>query len=161
MSTPHILSREEILAAQDRRPIAVPAADWGGVVLVRGLSGHERDKWEIETQSNRTPDVEKNLENLRADLAARTIVGPDDPNADPEDPETTFHLLFSKADVEALGEKSAKPLDLIFEVASALSGVSNRDVQKLVAGLPLDQTVSTGSATPRRSTALAPKRRRG
>ena len=157
MTTPHYLTREEILNARDRKSREVPAPEWGGTLLVRGLSGSERDQFEIMTAVRRSDDAEDNLKHLRGLLASMTIVLP----VDPDDESKGYVRVFSEDDVVALGEKSARPLDLVFEVAASLSGISDRDVEKLVKALPLDQTGSTGSATPKPSTALAQKPKRG
>lgn len=109
-----MLSRAEILAANDRRiePLEVP--EWGGTIFVRSLTGTERDSYEAGLHDGKG---KVSLENARARLAALTVC--DDKGA----------LLFSRADLAALGGKSAKALDRIFDKALALSGMAKGDVE--------------------------------
>src|SRR5258707_11983730 len=44
------LSRDAILEAKDREVVEVDCPEWGGSVLVRGMSGKERDMFEMSLQ---------------------------------------------------------------------------------------------------------------
>ncbi len=127
------LKRSAILKAQDIKTVPVPCPEWAtdgdDVVLVRGWSGEQRDRFEI---SLGTPE-KRNFENLRAKTVADSCVD-DDGN-----------LLFSPEDVEALGKKSAIPLDRLFAVARILNGMSDQDIEELIGNLkpgPKDGTIS-------------------
>lgn len=117
------LTRDEILQAQDLPQEKVDVPEWGGEVLVRGLTGAERDAFEgdmVRPNGNTlTLDLEGAMQNVRARLVARTIV---DENGKRQ---------FSDDDIAALGRKSAKALQRVFEVAQRLSGMTNKDVQEL------------------------------
>lgn len=119
-----MLTREEILAAVDlaREVVAVP--EWGGEVLVQGLSGAERDAFEgsvvmFGNTNGRTGAPAMNMDNLRAKLAARCIV------------DETGRRLFEDEDITALGAKSAIALQRVFETAQRLSGLTQADVDEL------------------------------
>lgn len=123
------LSRDDILKAEDSAPVEVDCPEWGGSVLVRGMTGKERDAWEVSLsdEASRTMSVQRggrsrvqpavNLVNVRAKLVARCCV--DDEG----------ERLFTDADVAALGEKSAAPIDRIFLVAARLCGIGDEDME--------------------------------
>jgi hypothetical protein len=113
------LTRDAILSAVDipQEDVAVP--EWGGSVLVRGLTGRQRDSFEAGMVRGQGRNQTLVLENMRAKLCALTIV---DEQGD---------RLFSEADVKALSEKSAAALDRVFAVAMRLSGLTQRDVEEL------------------------------
>jgi hypothetical protein len=118
-----VLTREQILQAQDLPTEAVEVPEWGGSIYVRGLSGTERDAFEASVIA---PRLDKNgssgsmdMRNIRAKLAALCIV---DENGE---------RLFTDKDVEALGRKSASALDRVFSAAQRLSGLSPKDVEEL------------------------------
>lgn len=114
-----ILTRDDILAAPDVLTETVEVPEWGGSVIVRGLTGKERDAFEqsIVVLSGKTTKV--NLANVRAKLVALTVV--DDKG----------ERIFSEKDAEALGDKSAAALDRIYDVAQRLSGLSREDIDEL------------------------------
>ncbi len=108
------LKRDEILEAQDQTIEEVAVPEWGGVVLVRGMTGAERDALEAETGAGGM-----NLENFRARLLVRCIV------------DAEGQRVFRDEDAEALGKKNARALDRIFAVATRLSGLTNDEVEAL------------------------------
>jgi len=114
-----LLSRDAILAADDREYEVVPCPEWGGEVRLRSLTGAERDAYEQSLVQTRGKSREMNLRNARAKLVALCAV---DENG---------NRLFSDADVNALGKKNAKPLDRLFDVARRLSGLTEDDVDRL------------------------------
>jgi hypothetical protein len=105
-----VLSREAILQANDleRELVAVP--EWGGEVYVRGMSGTERDRYELGMYAARADLEGKAI--VRARVVAYCAV------------DETGKSIFKPSDVEALGRKSANALDRVFSVAMRLSGTS-------------------------------------
>ena len=103
------LDKAAILTADDlgRREVAVP--EWGGTVLIRGLTGAERDAYEASMLRQRGTEMVANLQQIRAGLVARCCIGADG------------ERLFTDHDVGALGEKSAAALDRVFEACAGLS----------------------------------------
>lgn len=113
------LNRDAILNAKDIKTQEVDVPEWGGIVLVKSLNGIERDKFEASIYEFKGTNVKYNRDNIRAKLIVQTVV---DENLNP---------VFSIADVEGLGKKSAAALDKVFAVAQKLSGISAEDVEEL------------------------------
>lgn len=125
-----ILTKEQILAAQDlaeRKEVAVP--EWGGEVLVRMLSGKERDRLdELAIAAKGKGKNTVNMTNFRARLVAACVCNEDGTRA------------FSEAEIEALGGKSAAALDRVFEVAASFNRISKDDIDELVGNSEGDQS---------------------
>lgn len=115
-----LLTRDQILQADDIKTETVPVPEWGGEVIVRGLTGAERDAWEIAV----TTEEGKRVTNLRAQLVARSVV---DENG---------KKLFTSLDAELLGKKSGKAIDRVYEVAAKLSGIRKEDIDELAKNSP-------------------------
>ena len=116
-----VLTRDEILAADDIQTEVVEVPEWAGSVIVQGLTGSERDAFEktiISNMDGKGPP-KSDLRNFRAKLAAWSIVDEDGKR------------VFSQADVVALGAKSAAALQRVFNVAQRLSGLSEEDIEEL------------------------------
>lgn len=111
-----MLTRDQILKAEDLKTETVPVPEWGGDVNVRTLTGTERDAFEEGCIKGKG---KRDLSNLRARLCALAIV---DENS---------NRMFSDRDVHILGKKSAAALDRVFTVAQRLSGVTDADVDDL------------------------------
>jgi len=111
-----MLNRDEILNAQDIKREVVAVPEWGGEVCVQGMSGAQRDEFE-QTWAQKADGI---VPNIRATFAAWSICDDDGKR------------LFTTADIEALGKKSANALDRIFAVAQRLSGLSDTDTEELV-----------------------------
>lgn len=100
-----ILKREDILKAEDLPTETVNVKEWGGEVIVRGLTGAEREKLESQI----TKDSEEDA--IRSRLVSMVCLGEDGKR------------LFTEADVAALKDKSAVALARVFAVAKRLSGL--------------------------------------
>jgi hypothetical protein len=138
------LGRDAILAAKSLRTEEVDVPEWGGTVLVRELSGRERDEWEASLAVQRGKQMVPDVANIRAKLAARTIVGDD---GEP---------VFTQQDVAALGELSAAALDRVFDVASRLSGLNPEDAEAMVKNSGAAPGGGSSSASPATSVAPSP-----
>lgn len=120
-----LLSRDSILKAHDRSTEEVRVPEWADsetgadTVLVRALTGRERDQFEADSLVRVQGQMEVDPRNARARLVALCVVGEDG------------KPLFTRDDVAALGEKSAAALDRIFAVASRLSGLGADDMKEL------------------------------
>lgn len=117
--------RDQILQADDLERQEVEVPEWGVSVWVRGLTSAERDDYESELLEI-TEDGDKVLhrENARAKLLVRAVVDEDG------------NRVFGDEDVEALGEKSGRATDRLFDVAQELSGVTEEDVEELAGNSP-------------------------
>ena len=122
-----ILSREAILAASDIQEEIVPVPEWGGEVIVRGLSGTQRDQFEASVVKQKGKSTELNLKNVRAKMIALSVV------------DEHGNRIFSERDVAALGAKSARALQRVWEKARELSGLSEEDVEELAKNSESDQ----------------------
>jgi len=116
----NLLDKQAILDAHDIVIEEVEVLEWGGAVRVRTLSGKARDEFE---QSLRTGGGDLNMANVRAKMATLTIV---DANGD---------LIFTFAEAQKLGERSARALDRVFMVAQRLAGFSKQDLAELTENL--------------------------
>jgi len=115
-----MLSRDSILQANDLPREKVQTPEWGEgtYVFVATMNGTERDAFEQSMLEGRKA-ANPNLNNIRARLGVRVIV--DDQGT----------RIFRDEDAEALGRKSAKVLDRVFEVAQRLNGIGEKDVKAL------------------------------
>jgi hypothetical protein len=129
-----ILTREQILGAVDLKTEEVDVLEWGGSVLVTGLTGTERDRFEQDSIQGKGKNVTMNFTNMRARLVAMAVVDGDGKR------------LFAHDDVKALGGKSAAALNRVFEVAQRLSGLTANDLEELTEDFGDGQTGSATSA---------------
>lgn len=126
-----MLSRDEILQADDSQYRDVDVPEWNGTVRVRALTGKERDAYEASCMQERPAmdaqgkrirgqmEMHRSLLNIRAKLVVRALVDADG------------NRLFKDQDAQALGEKSGAVLDRLFDVAAELSGLTEEDVEAL------------------------------
>jgi len=129
-----LLTRDAILAAPDMLTEEVPVPEWGGTVLVRGLTGTERDAFEEEMITGKGKNRDVNLANFRARLIVKSVV------------DKAGKRLFTQADMVALGGKSAAAIQRVFQVAMRLSGMSEEDVEELTKNSEPGQSDSSTSA---------------
>lgn len=118
-----LLNRDAILQANDRPTEEVAVPEWGGSVLVRGISGAERDALEASVRGS---NGKMNMANVRARMCAMSLV--DEAGA----------RLFTDREAAALGEKSAAALDRVFDVALRLAGMKPADVDELTENFTSD-----------------------
>ena len=130
-----LLTRQEILSIRDIRTETVFVPEWGGAVKIRALTGKERDAWETALFQIDGKNVKMNKENLRAKLVALTVV------------DEAGQRLFTEADVEALGSKSASALDRIYQASQKLSGLTPDDIKEMEKNLETDHSDSTASSS--------------
>ena len=134
------LSRDAILGASDIKTEEVPVPEWGGTVLVRGLTAKQRDKAEAamfqlhgSVTNKNGPDMRMSMAGVRALMAAMAIV------------DEQGNRLFSDADAEILGEKSGAALDRVFAVVTRLSEFSDGDIEELVGNSGADPSGDSNS----------------
>jgi hypothetical protein len=132
-----LLSRDQILSAQDRPTEEVEVPEWGGSVLVMGLDGRGRDEFFASLYRQRGTKQYMDNENATAKLVARCVIDPD-----------THAPMFTQSDVHALGEKSGQALDRVYTVAQRLSGLSDSDLEELGKDSASTQNGSSTSVPP-------------
>jgi hypothetical protein len=127
---PKILGRDQILKAEDiKREFVDMSYWWGdGGVVVRGMTGKQRGRFEAKMGLNKGKDQQKNWERFRAEMLVETVVDYDD------------QPIFRLQDVEALNEKSAEALDHLVNVARRLSGYRKEDVDEMTKNSQEDQS---------------------
>lgn len=130
-----LLTRQEILSIRDIRTETVFVPEWGGAVKIKAMTGKERDAWETALFQIDGKDVKMNKENLRAKLVALTVV------------DEAGQRLFTEADVEALGSKSASALDRVYQASQKLSGLTPDDIKEMEKNLETDHSDSTASSS--------------
>lgn len=128
-----LLTADDILSADDIPQETVEVPEWGGAVLVRGMTGIDRDGFEEAMTTSRGKDVTVNLRNFRAKLVARSIV------------DSEGRRLFTDDKVDALGRKSAIALQRVFTVAQRLSGLAPDEVEELTRELGEAQSAASGT----------------
>jgi len=120
--TKRFLTRDLILAADDLKTEEVEVPEWGGVVLVREMTGMERDQYErrmVQAKGNEPGINLDGLVNIRAWVAAACMV------------DGSGKRLFTERDVMSLGRKSAAALGRVYDVATRLSGLMRGDLDEL------------------------------
>lgn len=136
-----ILSKADIFGSNDLTTETVPVPEWGGAVIVRMMTGSQRDLYESSLMKRgANGSYEVDTVNMRAKLIAYTVV--DEAGA----------LVFDPvADLAELTGKSASALERIFVVAQRINGLaasSTADAEKnSVSGQDGDST----SASPQPS----------
>lgn len=112
-----LLNREAILAVQDVKDETITVPEWGGEVRVRAMTADARDAFEQDAYI--AARDKKPLTSLRARIVARCVI--DEQGA----------LLFTDADVEVLGKKSAAALDRIYDVVLRMNAMRQEDIKDL------------------------------
>lgn len=112
-----MLTKEQILKADDKVHKEIDCPRWGGPVRLQALDGDGRDQWE-EMCADATDS--KKYRGIRSTLIALCLVG--------EDGERVFE---TDEDIEALNTRDAGTLNMLFEACQALSKISDKDVEDL------------------------------
>ena len=128
-----LLTKQQIFAISDVQREVVKVPEWGGDVLVQGLTGRERDAYEATIITQRKGETKVNLINARSKLVALSVI------------DEQGNRLFDDMDVAQLGAKSAVALERVFDVARRLSGMSDEDMEELTTDLKAGTNGSSGS----------------
>ena len=102
----NLLNKENILAANDLPLECLAIPEWGGDVMVRTMTGADRDAFEASLIGK-----EGRMENVRARLVSLTLC------------DANGVRLFTDAEVAELGNKSAKALDRVFTIVQRINGI--------------------------------------
>lgn len=128
---PVLLTRNHILACQDQQTRIVAVPEWGGSVMVWGMTGGERDSYEQAALDQRTGEriTVKGLRSRLVVMCVRDAGG---------------RRLFTAAHIPALALKSAAALDRVANVAAELSGLSDSDMEEMVKNSDAVQSDDSG-----------------
>lgn len=106
------LTKDQILEANDLKNESVDVPEWGGSVLVRTMTGADRDSFEASMVSIGSDGVRKpEMSNMRSKLVALTVV------------DDAGNRIFDAIDVPMLARKSAAAIERVFDVAQRLNGL--------------------------------------
>jgi hypothetical protein len=116
-----MLNKEQILECKDIESEVVKVPEWGGEVMVYGLTSGEKDEFESSLiKSDASGGKSVNLEMATARLCALCIR--DESNK----------RIFADTDITALSRKSGKALKRVYNVAERLSGLGKGEVEEIV-----------------------------
>lgn len=108
------LTKEQILAANDRRSIEVAVPEWGDSVRLAVMTGTERESFErMWTETD-----QKLLPQYKVKMLRRCIV--DESGA----------TMFTDADLDLLGQKNALVIDRLFTECMKLNGFQKDSVEE-------------------------------
>ncbi len=110
-----LITKEQIVAAKDtgRQTLRVPM--WGGDVLLQALNAKQHSAFEAESLH----DGKVDMSNMKARYCAKVLILEDG------------QRMFTDAEADLLGEKSAAAINLIWDKASAMNGMSDADLEEL------------------------------
>lgn len=128
-----LLTREQILAAEDLPWELVDVPEWGGTVRVQALSGADRDVYDTQSWAYQKAGLSP-LTDFRTRRVALAIT--DENGA----------KLFTAKDVAQLARKSGTALDRVDDVVVRLSGLEDGAVDKAKAELKADPNGDSGTA---------------
>ena len=119
-----MLNKKAIFECDDIQSKEVSVPEWGGNVMVYGLTAGEKDMFETSLVNDKKVD----LKDATAKLCVLCIR---DGNGD---------RIFTDIDIEKLSGKSGKALKRVYEVAESLSGLARGDVEEIVKNSEKTQT---------------------
>jgi len=113
------LTRDEILALQDRKTAVVHVPEWDCDVRIMEMSAGDREAYErmvlrMNEQSNK---VEPDISNLRAKMVAISVV------------DEEGRRVFTNEDVEALSRKHHEAIRFLFNKAMSLNRIEEEAVE--------------------------------
>jgi hypothetical protein len=101
-----------------------PSSDDVPAVLLRVMSGKERSDYESSIITQRGNDRVLNLRYAKVKLVATCLIDPD-----------SFERLFTDAELEILGQRSAAAIERLADEVLALNQMGPKDVEKIAQGL--------------------------
>jgi hypothetical protein len=119
-----LISRDQILKADDLKTKTVPVPEWGGEIILRSLTGMERDEFETSL----FVDGKFANKNLRARLLVRCIV------------DEKGQRIFSNEDSGDLGQRNGAVLDRLYDIANELSGIGKKALDDATKNSTPDQS---------------------
>jgi hypothetical protein len=110
-----MLSRDQILDADDKRYMEVDVPEWGGKLRVKTMTSAERQRFQakIQAQSKGVPD------DLMEQIVVACVV---DENGD---------NLFTPEDIDLLSSKSSIPVSTVFSAAAELNGMTKGSIEQI------------------------------
>lgn len=115
-----VLSRADILGADDRPTKRIHIPEWGGDVIIRTITARERDQFEQSLFVQKGNDIIRNADNMRSKLCSLVLVDEEGKN------------LFSFDEAAKLGQKSAAIIARLFDEAQKLNGITKEDREEMI-----------------------------
>lgn len=127
MAEKKYLSREDILGAKDIETIELHVPEWGGVIMLRSLTGKQKDNFEgsVLVRGKKPGEVSVNPRRLRVKLIIAHIVD--------KDGKPVFND--SNEDIELIAGKGSYAIDRIFKKCQEISGMGDDQIEALEEGL--------------------------
>jgi len=115
-----MLTKDQILSSKDLKRETVNIPEWGGDVLIRELTGRQRDILEglFASRVNPKTGAVVSTKDLRAKMVIMSVI---DENGE---------YLFTDRDTEAVSGKSAKALDRIVEAVQKMNGLAEDSIEE-------------------------------
>lgn len=119
-----LLNFDDIIASQDKEYQDVEVPEWGGTVRIATMSGEDRDRWELsmmQADDSSERGFKLNFDAYsRVRLVAMCLV------------DDNFNRIFvTKEQIEKLSQKSGKVMDLLYDVAQRVNGITDSDIDDL------------------------------
>ncbi len=111
-----LLTKDQILGADDIVTKEINVPQWGGSVKIRTMTASDRDRFEQQVFSGNTKSERR--DNIRALMLSICIV------------DESGNRVFGEKDVKALGGKSAAAVDAIFSEIQKLNALSDADIDE-------------------------------
>jgi len=110
-----MLTKEQILAAQDRKQVNVPVPEWGGDITIQEMSGAQRDALDglMASRYDHKNNRMMSTKDLRAKMVILSVVNQDGTP------------MFTDKDMKDIGEKSGNVLDRLVIAINKLNGLDD------------------------------------
>ena len=133
-----LLNFDDIVASQDKEYEDVEVPEWGGTVRIATMSGEDRDRWELsmmQADDSSERGFKLNFDAYsRVRLVAMCLVDND------------FNRIFTtQKEMDALAKKSGKVMDLLYDVAQRVNGITESDIDDLEKNSVSAQNGDSGS----------------
>lgn len=130
-----MLSKKDILAAQDLKHEEVDVPEWGGSVMVYGLTGKQRGELEASVVEMKGQTQVMHIQNLKVLMCSMAIR------------DESGRRMFDSDEIDDLGAKSAQALERIYNVAQRLSGMAPEEVERLSKNFVSEANGASGSVS--------------
>ena len=115
-----ILNIKQILSADDLESQTMTIPEWGGEVIIRTMTEADRSKIEASVIQQNGSNQSVNMERYKVKIVVASLV------------DEEGKRLFTQKNIDALRQKSARPINRIVNAAQKLNGISDDDVEELM-----------------------------
>ncbi len=114
-----MLTKADILAADDKPRTTVEVEAWGGTVTIRSLSGADTRVLDMLTKKDPKDPKDPLLFMLR--LVQVTVIDP-----------KTGDLMFTPEEIDAIGGRSVAALKIVFDAAAEHNALTKEDQDEML-----------------------------